>query len=123
MQADKSEKSILPVSTPVYIFLDKQGNIWYNNFGEIGYVNNRTGKFYNLTSAIKNKAGEQLTVFNQTVSNDNTIWLCTGSGLVKIYLSPSLFQTYLNIPLRNFLCFLDITMKVGAFNVIQKRPF
>ena len=61
MQVDKSEKHLLPIFAPVYIFQDKQGNIWHNNFGEIGYVNKLTGKFYNLTSAIKNKAGEQLT--------------------------------------------------------------
>ena len=101
MQVNKSEKPLLPVTTPVYIFPDKQRNIWYNNFGEIGYVSKRTGKFYNLTDAIKNKAGEYLTFFNQTVSNDNTIWFCTGTGLIKIYLSPSLFQTYLNVPLKN----------------------
>jgi len=98
---DNFEKDPLPLSSPVYIIPDKQGNVWYNNFGEIGYVSRRTGKFYNLTGTIKNKAGEQLTFFNQTVSNDNTIWFCTGSGLIKIYISPSLFQTYLNLPLKN----------------------
>jgi ligand-binding sensor domain-containing protein/two-component sensor histidine kinase len=101
MQVDRSEKPILPVFAPAYIFPDKQGNIWQNNFGEIGYVSKLTGRFFNLTGMVRNKAGEQLTFFNQTVSNDNTIWFCTGSGLVKIYLNPSLFQTYLNLPLKN----------------------
>jgi ligand-binding sensor domain-containing protein/two-component sensor histidine kinase len=101
MQVNKSEKPPLPLDDPVYIFPDKQGNIWYNNFGEVGYISKLTGRFSNLTGMIRNKAGEQLTFFNQTVSNDNTIWFCTGSGLVKIYLNPSLFQTYLNLPLKN----------------------
>lgn len=101
LQLNNSEERLLPLGNAVYIFPDKQGNTWYNNFSEVGYVSKLTGRFSNLTGMIRNKAGEQLTFFNQTVSGDNTIWFCTGTGLIKLYLNPSLFKTYLNLPLKN----------------------
>ena len=98
---DTSKQNLLPVFSPAYIFSDKQGNIWYNNFNEIGYASRQTGKYYNVAGVVKDKVGEHLTFFNQTISKDNTLWFCTGSGLLKIYLSPSLFDVYLNLPLKN----------------------
>ena len=78
MRIDNASKKLLPLNSPAHIFSDKQGNLWYNNFNEIGYESRQTGEYYNVANIIKNRAGEQLTFFNQTISKDNTLWFCTG---------------------------------------------
>lgn len=85
---------------PGAIYYDRKEYTWFKSENEVGFLNNKSGRFTDLTETLRKQVGTETFFFNACISSDNSFWLCSGAGLFKITVSEQLFKTYLSIPLQ-----------------------
>lgn len=89
---------VMPIA-PKIISPDKKGNIWLKSAEEIGFLNQKTNEFTNLTTRLQQKSGAHIFLFASLVSSDGSFWLSCVDGLFKITLTDEVFRKYLSVPL------------------------
>ena len=89
---------VMPVA-PQFIFQDKKGNLWLKSSTEIGFLNQKTQKFTDLTIRLQQKSGAHIFLFASLVSSDGSFWISCVDGLFKITLTDQIFRKYLSVPL------------------------
>jgi streptogramin lyase len=89
---------VTPIA-PQFVSPDKQGNIWFKSSKEIGFLNQKTNEFTDLTTRLKQKSGAHIFLFASMVSSDGSFWISCVDGLFKITLTDQIFRKYLSVPL------------------------
>ncbi|WP_439581580.1 sensor histidine kinase [Dyadobacter bucti] len=84
---------------PDLIFPDKKGHIWYKSSEKIGFMDQKTGGFTDLTTRLQQRSGAATYLFTALVSSDGCFWISCVDGLFKITLTGEVFQKYLSVPL------------------------
>ncbi|WP_158281191.1 sensor histidine kinase [Dyadobacter jejuensis] len=84
---------------PKIISPDKKGNLWLKSAEEIGFVNQKTNHFTDLTTRLQQKSGARIFLFASLVSTDGSFWISCVDGLFKITLTDEVFRKYLSVPL------------------------
>lgn len=90
------------IDTPIapdLITPDQKGNVWYKSAEQIGFLNQRTGVFTDLSARLKQKSGAHTFLFASLVSSDGSFWISCVDGLFKITLTDEVFRKYLSVPL------------------------
>jgi len=62
------------------------------------YKDQHTGQLNNITTLVKEQVGDKVYFLYHFVSRDNSIWMFSGSALLKIELRTTVFRQYLNLP-------------------------
>jgi len=94
--------ALTEIATPIapqVISPDNKGNIWFKSSKEIGFFNQKTNKFTDLTTRLQQKSGAHTYLFTSMVSSDGSFWLSCVDGLLKITLTNQIFRKYLSVPL------------------------
>ena len=89
---------VTPIA-PQVITPDKKGNVWFKSSKEIGFLNQKTNEFTDLTSRLQQKSGAHTYLFTSMVSSDGSFWISCVDGLFKITLTDQIFRKYLSLPL------------------------
>jgi len=90
---------VVTTAAPQVIFPDKKGNVWYKSSEEIGFLNQKTNEFTDLTMRLQQKSGAHIFLFTSMVSSDGSFWISCVDGLFKITLTDEVFRKYLSLPL------------------------
>lgn len=78
---------------------DNKGNVWFKSSKQIGFLNQKTDEFTDLTSRLKQKSGAYTYLFTSMLSSDGSFWLSCVDGLFKITLTEQIFRKFLSVPL------------------------
>jgi len=89
---------VTPVA-PQFISPDKKGYVWFKSSEEIGFLNQKTNEFTDLTTRLQQKSGAHTFLFASLVSSDGSFWISCVDGLFKITLTDEVFRKYLSVPL------------------------
>ncbi|WP_218132936.1 sensor histidine kinase [Dyadobacter soli] len=84
---------------PEWVTPDQKGNVWYKSGEQIGFLNQKTGEFTDLSARLKQKSGAHTFLFTSLVSSDGSYWISCVDGLFKITLTDEIFRKYLSVPL------------------------
>ena len=84
---------------PAFIYPHTQGYKWYRSTSEVGFLNQKTGKFTSLTTRLRQKAGSDPFFFEGFIGADDSFWVSGSDGLFKITLTREIFRNYLSVPL------------------------
>jgi len=77
-------------------FNDRRGNSIYLTNDSCRLYYGQTGNYADLTSLMQKNAGRLDIIEGIFQSSDNTIWLCTNKGLIKIAYTSARFHNYLS---------------------------
>ncbi|CAG5068050.1 hypothetical protein DYBT9623_00778 [Dyadobacter sp. CECT 9623] len=84
---------------PDLVYADKGNYKWYKSSREIGFLNQKTGQFTNLTTRLLQKSGADIFFFGTCLSTDGSFWVSGVDGLIKVTLTEELFRRYMSVPL------------------------
>lgn len=86
-------------TAPDHIYADKNNYKWYKSSKEIGFLNQKTGQFTNLTTRLLQKSGADIFFFGACLSTDGSFWVAGVDGLIKVTLTEEIFRRYMSVPL------------------------
>lgn len=84
---------------PDLIYAYKGNYKWYKSSKEIGFLNQKTGQFTNLTARVLQKSGADIFFFGACLSADGSFWVSGVDGLIKVTLTEEVFRRYMSVPL------------------------
>ncbi|NIJ52431.1 sensor histidine kinase [Dyadobacter arcticus] len=84
---------------PDFIYAYKNSYKWYKSSKEIGFLNQVTGQFTNLTTRLLQKSGADIFFFGACLSADGSFWVAGVDGLIKVTLTEEIFRRYMSVPL------------------------
>ncbi|WP_026629219.1 sensor histidine kinase [Dyadobacter alkalitolerans] len=84
---------------PDFIYAYQNSYKWYKSSKEIGFLNQKTGQFTNLTTLLLQKSGADIFFFGAYLSTDGSFWVSGVNGLIKVTLTEEIFRRYMSVPL------------------------
>jgi ligand-binding sensor domain-containing protein len=81
------------------VYPGRKGYTWYRSEKEVGFLNQKSGKFTAFTTQLRQKSGAESYFFEAFLSSDDVFWISCVDGLFKITLTEEVFRRYLSVPL------------------------